>query len=247
MHLNLLVCEIMVREVCWAVSQSPHICDLTFVDQGYHNTIDPGRAFLQNAIDAVPEGKYDAILLGYGLCNNLIAGLEARDTPLVVPRAHDCITIFLGDMDRYAEEFKGCPGTYYYSSGWLECAKRRGGVQLDQVGGNYTAGYEELVQKYGEDNAAYLMEALTAWTAHYERGALIRFEWDGKLGLDQRVREICEERGWRYEELPGSLDLLRRFVGGDWDERTFLTVPPRHRLCAAWDGGIVRAEPVAQV
>lgn len=241
MYLKLVACEIMVREVCHVVATAPHICDVAFYDQGYHDRVDEGRAALQAAIDATQGGRYDAVLLGYGLCNNLIAGLQARDVPLVVPRGHDCITLFLGSKERYDEQFAATPGTYYYTSGWLECAVRRGRPTMDQTSGTQAATYEQYVRQYGEDNARYLMEALGAWTEHYERGALITFPFDRLAELEQRVRGICAERGWRYEPLAGDIDLLARWVAGEWDERDFLVVPPGGVLRAAWDGRVITA------
>ena len=66
-----------------------------------------------------PSG-HDAVALAYGLCNNGLAGLEARRVPLVLLRAHDCITAFLGSRDRYARYFEDRPGTYFETTGWLE-------------------------------------------------------------------------------------------------------------------------------
>jgi hypothetical protein len=241
MYLNLIACEIMVREACHVVVHSPHICDLTFFDQGYHDRVEEGRRALQAAIDGPRGERYDAILLGYGLCNNLLVGLEARKVPLVIPRAHDCITLLLGSKQAYDEQFAAKPGTYYYTSGWLECRTRRGGEHMDQTGGDSAKRYEELVAKYGEDNAQYLVEALSAWTQHYERGALIAYEHDQVAQLEQQVRAICEERGWRYEQLAGDIGLLTRLVGGEWDSREFLVVPPGERVVADWHGGVVRA------
>lgn len=241
MYLKLLSCEIMVREVCYVVARAPHICDVAFLDQGFHDRVDEGRASLQAAIDSAVGRGYDAIGLGYGLCNNLIAGLEARDVPLVVPRAHDCITIFLGSRAEYDRQFAALPGTYYYTSGWLECRTRRGGEFMDQTGGVSSATFEQYVRQYGEDNAKFLVEALGAWTQHYERGALITYSFDQVAELERRVRAICTDRGWRYEELHGDIGLLERWVGGEWDEREFLIVPPGRTLKAVWDGRVVAA------
>jgi len=52
------------------------------------------QARLQAAIDKVEERQYDALLMGYGLCNNGIVGLTTKSIPLVIPRGHDCITVF---------------------------------------------------------------------------------------------------------------------------------------------------------
>jgi hypothetical protein len=244
MYLKVVACEIFLREVCHVVSRSPHICDVSFLDQGFHDRVDEGRAALQAAIDDTRGDRYDAVLLGYGLCNNLLAGLRARRVPVVVPRAHDCITVFLGSKETYNREFAATPGTYYYTSGWLECAHRRSGESLDQVSGSHRATYEQFVQQYGEDNAKFLIETLGAWTTHYERGVLITYDFDQVAALEAQVEAICAERGWRLESLRGDIGLLERFVGGQWENREeFLVMAPNHVLVPAWDGGVVRAEP----
>src|SRR5215831_9487195 len=96
MLLKVIACEIAVREFCYTAARSPNIIDLEFVDQGHHDMPCAGCKDLQDRINRVPAAKYDAIILGYGLCSNLVAGLSTPHTPLVIPRAHDCITLFLG-------------------------------------------------------------------------------------------------------------------------------------------------------
>ncbi len=125
MLLKIIACEISFREICMAAARSTNLVDFEFLTQGYHDNPDIGRALIQEKIDAVEDGKFDAILLGYALCNNMLVGLTARHIPLVIPRAHDCITFFLGSKERYSEYHAARPGTYYYTSGWLEHSKRR--------------------------------------------------------------------------------------------------------------------------
>ena len=60
-------------------------------------------------MDRTPEGVYDAILLGYGLCGNGLAGVTARHTRLVLPRAHDCIGILMGSRGPPPGLFRGEP------------------------------------------------------------------------------------------------------------------------------------------
>ena len=112
MRLKLISCEIFYREMCAAVARSIHLIDITFLPKGLH---DIGQEQmlprLQEAVDAVDASRYNAILLGYGLCNLGIVGLTARSIPLVIPRAHDCITLFFGSRRRYQEYFDAHPGT----------------------------------------------------------------------------------------------------------------------------------------
>ncbi len=245
MYLRVVACEVLLREVCHLAATAPHVCDVDLLTQGYHDRVNEGREAIQAIIDEPTDRAYDAILLGYGLCNNLVAGLRAGRVPLVVPRGHDCITFLLGSKEAYEEQFRATPGTYYYSSGWLECRTRRGGIDIAQTGGSLTTQFEELVAKYGEDNARYLVEALSAWTEHYERGALIHFGFEELSAMERRVREVCEEHGWRFELLTGDLGLLRRWLHGDWAPREFLVVQPGEVIQPAWDGSVLKAVPVA--
>ena len=54
------------------------------------------------------------------MCGTATVGLTARHAPLVLPRAHDCITLYLGSRQRYNEEFMRHPGTYWYSVDYME-------------------------------------------------------------------------------------------------------------------------------
>ena len=251
MFYKVIACEIAFRELCYAAARSRNLIDFEFLTQGYHDTPAAGRADIQKRIDTAPAGRYDAILLGYGLCSTILTGLTTTHTPLVIPRAHDCITFFLGSKERYQECFNAKPGTYYYTSGWLECAKRRGnkgpiwgGASLPAgANANFKAAYEEWVKKYGEDQAKYLMEEMNRWTDSYSHGTLIDFDFVKHLKLREQVQQICAERGWQYDEIAGDLRLFDKLLDGDWPEADFLVVRPGQKVVATNDEQIIRAEP----
>ena len=249
MFLKLIACEIAFRELCYVAARSKNMVDLEFLTQGYHDIPATGRTEVQKRLDAVPAGKYDAIVLGYGLCSNILAGLRPAHTQLVVPRAHDCISFFLGSKERYQEFFNAHPGTYYYTSGWLECAKRRGsagpiwgGASLPaSANENLKAAYHEWVEKYGEDQAKYLLEEMSRWTSAYSHGTLINFEFLKHLNLREQVQQICLERGWEYAEAEGHLALFDKLVEGHWPENDFLTVRPGQKIIATNDEKVIAA------
>jgi hypothetical protein len=251
MFYKVIACEIAFRELCYAAARSPNLTDLEFLTQGYHDIPGTGRTEIQKRIDAVPTGKYDAILLGYGLCSSILAGVTTAHTPLVIPRAHDCITFFLGSKERYQECFNARPGTYYYTSGWLECAKRRGGVGPFWGGGSLPAGatnslkatYEQWVQKYGEDQAKYLLQEMSRWTDSYTNGTLITLDFVKHLKLQEEVRQICTERGWQYDEIQGDPGLFHKLLDGEWPERDFLVVRPGQKVVATNDEQVIGVQP----
>lgn len=187
-------------------------------------------------------------MLGYGLCNNALAGLRAGRVRLVVPRAHDCITLLLGSKERYAHLFAKHPGTYWFSHGWIECHEKTGGERFEPMansglGPNLRAAYEELVARYGEDNAQYLTEFMQGWKQHYTHGALIEFEFDQDATLAEKVQAICRERGWEFRSVAGDLGLLQDGLDGRWDAQRFLVLEPGQRVRACYDDAILEAEP----
>jgi hypothetical protein len=250
LFLKVLACEIVFRELSYTAARSRNLIDLEFLTQGHHDKPAHGRLDLQQRIDAVPAGKYDAIVLGYGLCSNILSGLTAVHTPLVIPRAHDCITFFLGSKERYRELFDANPGTYYYTSGWLECRQRRGMAPGD--GGDVfmpahsqtgqSAAFDQWVKKYGEEKARYLAEAMREWSSHYTHGVLIDYDFTKPLGLRERVQKICADRGWEFAEVAGDLGLFQRLLDGDWKESEVLVLRPGQKVAATYDESVIGSE-----
>jgi hypothetical protein len=237
-----IACDIFHRELCALAAAGPHCIDLDFLPKGLHDLECARMAErLQAAVDRVDEEKYDAVLLAYGLCNNGLAGLAARGLPLVLPRAHDCITLFLGSRRRYMEVFHEKPGTYFLTAGWIERGETEGELaQLSiqqQTGMN--AKYEELVAEYGEDNAQYLMEMLGDGTQNYGRYLFIE-TGAGPRGMFEAVARRCaEDKGWEFERTDGDLRLLRGLVEGDWPDEDYLVIPPGETVRATYDDAIV--------
>ena len=121
MRIRAVCCEIIYREACRAAADSPHVVDLDFLPKGLHDKpTDRMLARMQEHVDAVDPTRCDLTVLGYALCNNGTAGLKATRTGLVIPRAHDCITFFMGSRRAYREYFDAHPGTYYKTTGRFE-------------------------------------------------------------------------------------------------------------------------------
>jgi hypothetical protein len=245
MRLKLISCEVFYREMCAAIARSPNQVDLEFLPKGLHDIGSKGMvARLQEALDRVDETRYEAILLGYGLCNNGLHGLKARSIPIVVARAHDCITLFLGSKERYQQYFEDHPGVYFKTSGWIERGQNAG--ELSQLSIQHIAGmdrtFEELVAKYGEDNARYLYDELCVHTRNYGQFTFIEMGIEPEGIFEQKTREDAEKRGWRFEKVCGDMSMIQRLVDGVWEDREFLVVRPGEALVARYDEGVIAAE-----
>ena len=247
MFYKVIACEIAVRELCYAAARSRNLIDLEFLTQGYHDIPATGRAEMQKRIDAVPAGKYDAILLGYGLCGNGLDGLIARHTALVLPRAHDCIALLMGSRERYQQYFDGNQGVYFRSTGWLERGENLEQQTLQTVKKKTGVGHTlaELIERYGEENGQYLFEQFTAYQNTYHQLTYIATGLEPDGSFEQRAREEAARRGWAFDLVAGDLRLFERLLSGDWPEEEFLVVPPGWRVTATYDSNVIGKEPAA--
>jgi len=232
---EIIACHVLWREVCHFAAEAPVVLHPTFLKQGLHCTPDTLREELQAAIDAVPEDR-DAVLLGYGLCSNGIAGIVARDVPLVVPRAHDCITLLLGSKERYRQYFDEHRGTYWYSPGWIDTDSMPGKERYEDT----LAGY---VEKYGEDNGTYLMEMEQAWFREYSNAAYVDLGFVEAEPYKEYTRRCAAWLDWDYDELTGDPRLFVDMLAGNWAEEDFLIVQPGERIAASFDDMILKAVP----
>jgi len=238
MRLKCLGCDVLARPLYLCAAHSPHIVDFQLFERGLHNTPVLLRAKLQEHIDLAAGQGYDAVLMAYGLCGQATAGLIARDVPVVVPRAHDCITLFLGGRLRYNAQFASEPGTYWYNLDYVERDKGAGSGLGAGIGSDGEKVYQEYVEKYGQENADYLMEVMGAWQAHYKRAAFIDMGVGDGSKVEAQARGDAERRGWMFDKVMGDLVLVRRLVDGDWAD-DFLTLQPGERIKMTYDEAVI--------
>lgn len=240
MKLKCLACDVLARPLYLAAAHSPHIVDIDLFPRGLHNTPAILRGRLQERIDAAAGQGYDAVVMAYGLCGQATAGLTAREKPVVVPRAHDCITLFLGGRERYDAQFEQQPGTYWYALDYMERDDGAGG-SMGLGAGAGTEGqavYEQYVEKYGQDNADYLMEVMGQWQAHYKRAAFVDMGVGDGSKIERMAQEDAARRGWIFEKVAGDMVLVRRLLFGDWSE-DFLVLQPGESLAMTYDHQVI--------
>lgn len=235
LKLALISCHVLWREFSLLTARSAHQFLPVYLRQGLHNEPDRLRVELQAEIDKL-DGQHDAILIGYGLCSNGISGLIARKSRLVFMRGHDCITFLLGSRQTYQDYFGANPGTYWYSSGWIETGSMPGPERLQQLHAHYC-------EQYDEDTADYLIGEEKRWMANYRQACFIH--QPGLTSQDDRHRDFTRNCasgcGWEYAELQGDWQLLADFVEGPWDDDRFLVTSPGQEVRPSFDRLIIQA------
>ena len=244
-HYIALTCAALARSVYAAAAVASPAISVRLFDQGLHNAPKNLRTRLQLALDAVQPSECDAILLAYGICGTATNNLTPLHTPLVLPRAHDCITLYLGSQAAYQREFDAEPGTYWYSQDYLERNPSSSAVALGAASIEVSETlYASYVEKYGQDNADYLMEVMGEWGKHYKRAVYLDTGLTDGAALEQFAREQAEQRGWTFERKQGNPRLIHALLAGDWPDDEFLVVPPGHRVEQAAGSGLIRAVSV---
>ncbi|UCF99490.1 MAG: DUF1638 domain-containing protein [Spirochaetaceae bacterium] len=239
MYFKLIACDVLTREVCHCIARSPHTVDVEFTEKGQHEDSERLRLLLQEKIDRSAETRvpFDAILLAYGLCGNSTAQLEARSIQLVLPRAHDCCTIFLGSRRRFKELFADNPSRPFSSAGYME----RGDSYLHDGDTGRVLGldrsYEDFVAQYGEENAKYIMETLSLSRDGNTDDKVIYIDVPetSREEYASLCRETAEKEGRRFIRVEGNIRLIRQLVEGTWNEEEFLIVKPGRKIRAVYD------------
>ena len=246
MRYKLLGCKILEREIASVIFSCKNIIDVTMIQQKIHSRPEHLKKILQEEINMIDENRhiysndteeyeFDAILLGYGLCSNVVTGLSSKRYPLVIPKAHDCITLLMGDKEMYMEYYKKNPGTFYYSPGFVELdnvddedyLKRRYDMYLVRYHGN-------------ERRARRAVEIESEFTQHYQGAAYIRWPELDFPEYEEQAREKAAEKNWSYELIQGNHSILKQMVDGDWPEDRFLVVRPGHHAEPSYDENILK-------
>lgn len=195
---------------------------------------------LQERIDRVEASHHpDAIALVYGLCGCGLAGVRARQCPLIIPRAHDCVTLFLGDKERYAQLVKEQPETYWYTPGWSQTGRAPSPEKLENM-------KREFALKFDAEDVDYLIEQELNALKIYRTAAYIDLGVGDSTANEAYAKRCAEWMGWNFQRFAGNRQLLMDLLAGHWDDERFLLVPPGQEIQPSADDRVMKAVPVAE-
>lgn len=229
-RIHVIACGVLAIDIKRIGQEAGLDLSFTFLEGGLHNKPNLLKQKLQEAIDRISaQGDCERIVIGYGLCGNGAVGITARNIPLVIPRVHDCIALFLGSDQAYKREFAKYPGTYYISAGWYEekvqphSQKQCGAFIADK-----TVTHDELVKSYGDENAGMIKDFVNSWQKNYQRAAFINTSAPGASTYESHAKQMAEAYGWKYEHIDGNCELLRKVLLASATTDDVLFIPPEH-------------------
>jgi N-methylhydantoinase A/oxoprolinase/acetone carboxylase beta subunit len=230
--IHVIACAVLARDIKEVARDLDLTLETRFVEAGLHENPHKLNQQVQQAIDHICyQGDADRIIIGYGVCGKGTVGLTSRDVPLVIPKVHDCIALFLGGDAAYQEQFKTYPGTYYLSAGWCEekavpVSQRRGRAWF----GDRQLVYEDVKMAHGQTAADHTFAFLNSWQKNYQRAAFIETRSGQAARYERMAKEMAEEYGWRFERIKGDQSMIRQMLTVTQSTPGILVVPPGHTI-----------------
>ena len=230
-----LACEIFKPELDYLNLDSA-VYQVHYLPIRAHNNSADLRRRLQEQIDGA-EGKYQAILLAYGLCGNAAAGLRAKTVPLFIPKTHDCSHILLGGTE-HSRCFSETP-----SRGWVT----RGNIDASEPGltfGSDMMSYtlESLQKEYGDEEGEYI------WSTLHQSDSdtlvyYIRVPQTARPTDQAEAEKYAQKHGKTLQTLEGTLDILEKLVKIGPEVPEILHVKPGEEIRNTWDETVMTAGP----
>jgi hypothetical protein len=114
-RIGVVACEILKREIEKVIENDPDIVHKEYLDFGLHTEPDKMKYTIIEKLNAL-EGKVDAVLLGYAICQSLKGVTKEVKVPTIMLEGDDCIATLLTPVG-YEEEKRIVTGTWWAELG----------------------------------------------------------------------------------------------------------------------------------
>ena len=118
MKLGIVACDILKEEIEFLTKDDKDFVHREYLEFALHEYPEDMKRTIIEKVNAL-EGKLDAVLLGYAICQSLQGVTKELKVPTVMLPGADCIDTLLG-TDEYNREKKICSGTWFSSPGWAK-------------------------------------------------------------------------------------------------------------------------------
>jgi len=113
MKIGIVACETFERGIDFLTEGDRDIVSKEYLEFGLHEYPEDLKRTVVEKVNAL-EGKVDAVLLGYGICNSLKGITASMNVPTVQLEGDDCIGVLITPAE-YDRERKVCAGTLYHT------------------------------------------------------------------------------------------------------------------------------------
>jgi hypothetical protein len=207
----IIACETLKQELEAVMKNRGCAYPVVWIDAGKHAWPDKLRVSVQEAIDRIsPPGQ--TILLLFGFCGNAMVGIEARNHRLVLPRAADCIPLFIGSREE--RESYGT-GAYFFTEGYINS------------GGSIVSDTSRVYRRYGEKRGLSILKKMVG---HYKEFAVIDTGTFNVPEVKAKVEDFAKLVDIPVRVIPGSLRFIGALLEDSRRDERFLTVKPGGKI-----------------
>jgi hypothetical protein len=230
MKSSILACDVFEDELK-GLGADP--ASIRWLEMGLHDRPDNLRAEITQTLAEIESNpEVEIILLAYGMCGRGLIGVQAQRCPLLIPQAHDCVSILMGKKERHEALVKEHPATYFYSPGWIRGRRVPGPGREAQM-------REEYAKRYPDDEEMVedLLEADRDSFAHHDTAAYIDITDNAEA--ESYCRNCAAQLGWEFRKLEGDCSLLEALLDSRVEDERLLFVPPGHRIGLDSEGHLI--------
>jgi hypothetical protein len=121
MRIGIVACEVLKHEIESMTKDDPDFVSREYLKFALHEDAQNMKRIILEKVKEL-EGKVDAVLLGYAVCQSLEGITKEFGIPTVMLPGADCIDALLG-TEEYKAEKKKCMMTWFSSPGWAEVGR----------------------------------------------------------------------------------------------------------------------------
>jgi hypothetical protein len=207
----IVACETLKQELLAVMEKRGCDYPVIWVDAGKHTWPDKLRVSVQEAVDGISV-LYETVLLLFGFCGNAMVGIEARNHRLVMPKAADCIPLFIGSREE--REAYGTR-TYFFTEGYLNS------------GGSMISDASRIYERYGEEDGLYIIKKMLG---HYRDFAVVDTGVFDIGAVKAKVDDFAKSLDIPVKLIPGSLRFIDALLAGAWQDDVFLVLEPGGKI-----------------
>lgn len=195
MRIGIIACETFERGLEVLTKGDEDIAYKEYMEFGLHEYPEELKRAVIDKVNSL-DGKVDAVLLGYGICNSLKDVTAEMRVPTVQLCGDDCIGVLI-TPEEYSRERKVCAGTMYHTPYFSKMGREWFERKLKEQMPNY--------QEIGLDVDWYLRTMFDG----YQRVLFIDDGLGSMEEFEEMSRRFADELGLRYERRCGTLELLQ--------------------------------------
>jgi Protein of unknown function (DUF1638) len=193
-RITLLACLVFEREIALYARGAQHIAEVRFFEMGLHDRPDQApRRFAGKPRHSGRTGRYRGSGAGLWFVRSGHGGTASLAPQARHPARHDCITVFMGSKETYAEHQRRCPTCYYYMPGWNRGRRVPGPEKLEAM-------RAELAARFEPDDVVFLVETEREQWALHDTAAYLELGTDAAAVEADYARKCADWLGWKFEQ-----------------------------------------------